>query len=470
MASRLTHRLTHRLAAITCVALLATTLPERSMAQARPTQIGAAPLANSAQRVFADPLTLGVALEIALTTHPDLRVAGADLAVARADSAFARVPPFNPQLELSAARGGQSLGSGSEGTLEVGVSQELELWGKRGTRQSVATSRSLTSAAAWRAKAQEIESDVRARFERALFLQDRLALADELADLDRRVVLATQARVRDGSITPVTGRLTELDLLRLEAQSRRVRSDLRQALVALGLAMGRALADPTRLSGEPHADSLLAPEDSVVAIALRARGTGEVLSRQIAERQAELQLAEREARPNLTLGLGLTRERRSFSGDDFTGDPAIVGGITGVRSTDNLWTARISAPLPLWQKNQAGRARATAEIVRSQTEYDRYRLRTHMEVLGAVRRFEDATGLYFIYLERSTRVRQDLVLIHEAYADGRISLDSYLTQKGRLVDTLLGQLEAGDAYWDARGQLEAAVGLDLAHLNAGGAR
>jgi len=38
------------------------------------------------------------------------------------------------------------------------------------------------------------------------------------------------------------------------------------------------------------------------------------------------------------------------------------------------------------------------------------------------------------------------------------------------VDTLLGQLEAGDAYWDARGQLEAAVGLDLAHLNAGGAR
>ncbi|MBK8324872.1 MAG: hypothetical protein IPL06_19895 [Betaproteobacteria bacterium] len=62
------------------------------------------------------------------------------------------------------------------------------------------------------------------------------------------------------------------------------------------------------------------------------------------------------------------------------------------------------------------------------------------------------------------------MLIHEAYVDGRISLDSYLTEKGRLVETLLGQLEAGDAYWDARGQLEAAVGLDLAHLNVGGAR
>ncbi len=463
-------RLRRRLAAVACTGLLATMLNEPSTAQSRPTEVVPAPTGGNEKWQPTEPLTLRAAFDIALATHPDLHVANADLAVARADSMFGGLPAFNPQLEIQAGRGGQSLGSGSEGTLEVGVSQELELWGKRGARQSAAAARSETSASEWRAVAQAVESDVRARFERALFIQYRLALANELADLDRRVVLATQARVRDGSITPVTGRLTELDLLRLEAQGRRAHSDLRQALVALGLAIGRALPDSTRLAGDVQADSLLAPEDSVVAIALRVRGRGEVLRRQIAERQAELQLAEREARPNLTLGLGLTRERRSFSGEDFTGDPAIVSGIAGASSTDNLWTARISAPLPLWQKNQAGRARASAEIGRSQAEYERYRLRTQMEVLGVVRRFEDAAGLYRLYLERSTRVRQDLVLIHDAYADGRISLDSYLTQKGRLVDTLLGQLEAGDSYWDARGQLEAAVGLDLAHVNAGGAR
>lgn len=463
-------RLTHRLAAIACTALLATTLPGQSTAQSRTIEIAGASPVNAAQLALPDPLTFQAALELALKTHPDLRVAGANLAVARADSAFARVPAFNPEVELQSARGGQTLGSGSDGTLDLGVSQELELWGKRGARQSVATTRSLTSAAEWRAKLQEIESDIRARFERGLFLQDRLAIVDEMADLDRRVVLATQARVRDGSMTPVTGRLTELDLLRLEAQGRRALSDLRQALVALGLAIGRELSDSTRLSGDVQADSLLAPEDSVVELALRVRGTGEVLRRQIAQRQAELQLAERETRPNLTVGAGLARERASFSGDDFTGDPAIVRGIAGARDTDRLWTARVSMPLPLWQKNQAGRARASAEIVRSQADYDRYRLRTQLEVLGAARRFQDAAALYRLYLERSTRVRQDLVLIREAYADGRISLDSYLTQKGRLVDTLLGQLEAGDAYWDARGELESGVGLDLARLNAGGSR
>lgn len=462
--------LTHRLQAMTCAALLVAGLAERSLAQSQHGDTGAKPATGGVSARPTDSLTPQTALGIALASHPDLRVAMANLAAARVDSAFAGLPAFNPQLELNVARGGSSLLSGSEGTFDLGVSQELELWGKRAARQSAATARAQVSEAELRAAWQDIESDVRARFERVLFLQDRLGIANELTGLDGLVVRASQARVRDGSITPLTGRLTELDLLRLEAQGRRTRSDLHQALLALGLAMGQALPDTIRLQGELHADSLTAPVDSVVAMALRTRATGEVLHRQLAARQAELRQAELDGRPNLTLGVGLTRDRRSFSHDDFSGDPTIVGGIAGATSTDDLWTARISAPLPLWQRNQAGRARAAAEIGRSEAELVRYRLQTKMEVLAATRRFEDSAGLYGLYLERSNRVRADLVLIREAYTDGRIPLDSYLTQKGRLVDTLLGQLEAGEAYWQARGQLEAAVGLDLAHLNAGGAR
>ena len=462
-------RLTHRLAAMACAALLTTLVSQSSTAETRPVSPGPSSTLMPRSEI-PQPLTIEGALDIARRSHPELRVASADLAILRADSSSARVPAFNPVVEFQTTRGGKSLFSGSEGILELGVSQQLELWGNRGARQSVASARVRTGAAEWSVKLQEIESDVRARFARSLFFQDRLVTLHELADLDRRVVAAARARVRDGSMTPLTGRLTELDLLRLEAQSRRTGSDLRQSLVALGLSIGQEIPDSTRLGGALEADSLRAPEDSVVALALSVRGTGEVLRRRIAERQAELRLAQRGARPDLTLGLGVTRERRSLSNDDFTGDPAIIGGIAGVRTTDNLWSARVSAPLPLWQKNQAARARAAAEITRSQVDYDRYRLRTQLEVLGAVRRFQDAAGLYRLYLDRTTRVRQDLVLIREAYADGRIPLDSYLTQKGRLVDTLLAQLEAADAYWDARGELESAVGLDLAHLNAGSTR
>ena len=466
-------RQTHRLTAMACAALLASAIPGRCTAQTATNQVAdssSPPLSTLATPGLPQPLTLDEALALARRTHPDFRVAAADLAVLRADSTFARVPAFNPVVEVQTSRGGQSLGSGSEATFELGVSQEVELWGKREARQGVATARARTGAAEWSAKLQSIESAVRAQFQRASFLQDRLGALSELTELDRRVVTASQARVRDGSITPVTGRLTELDLLRLEVEGRRAQADLRQALVALGLSIGVALPDSTRLAGTLQADSLQTPEDSVVALAMSARRAGDALRNQIAVRRAELHLAEREARPDITLGLGLTRERQSFSHDDFTGDPTIVGGIAGVRSTDNLWIARVSAPLTIWQKNQAGRARASAEIVRSQADFDRYRLLTRLEVLGTVRRFQDAAGLYRFYLDRSRHVRKDLVMIREAYADGRISLDSYLTQKGRLVDTLLGQLEAADAYWDARGALESAVGLDLDHINADGAR
>ena len=444
-------RLTHCVAAFACAAMLATA-------------------AHAEESPTPDPLTLPDAFDLAMQIHPDLRVAGANLAVARADSLFARVRAFNPEVQFQTSRGGRSLGSGSESSLELGVSQELELPGQRDARQSVATARSRTSAAEWSVKLQEIESDIRAKFERVLFLQDRLVTLDELESLDRHVAISSQARVRDGSITPLTGRLTELDLLRLEAQGRRTRADYRQALVGLGLAIGRPLPASIRLSGALDADSLQASEDSLVSLALRVRGEGALLRRQIEARRAELVLDRQLAKPNLTVGAGLTREHRSLSSDDFSGDPAIVRGISGARSTDNLWTARVSVPLPLWQKNQAGRARASAELARSQADYDRYRVRTQLEVLAAARRFQDVAGLYRLYLGHSTRVREDLVLIREAYADGRIPLDSYLTQKGRLVDTLIGQLEAADAYWDARGELEAAVGLDLAHLNAGGER
>jgi len=416
------------------------------------------------------PLTLPDAIALAVDGHPDLRAAEAALGVARADSTYAGTAAFNPALEIRASSGGQSLGSGTESVLEFGVSQELELGGKRGARRVVAAARSRTSAAEWDAQRLAIESRVRAEFEHALFMQERVRSLDELAELDRPVVRATQARVRDGLVTPVTGRLTELDGLRIEVQVRRARSDFRQAILGLAQAMGRELADSTRLAGELAPDSLQAPEDSVIAVALRRRGEGAVLRGQMNERRAELDLAQREGRPNLTVGAGLSRERRSFAGEDFSGDPAIVGGIDGVSATDNLWTARISLPLPFWQKNQAGQARATAEIARSQATYDRYSIQLRLDILAAIRQFEDATALYHMYLDRSPRVRQDLGLVRGAYTDGRIALDSYLTQKGRLVDTLLAEIEAGDAYWDARGRLEAAAGLGLAQLNTEAAR
>ncbi len=416
--------------------------------------------------VVSDSLTLARAQALARVYHPDVRLARADLEVARADSTFAGNMSFNPELELGFLRGGESFGSGTDGSWEARLAQEFELWGKRGARQSVASAHTRTTLAELQARIQSVESDIRARFQRALFLQNRVGTFEEITELDRRVARSTRARVEDGTITPLTGRLTDLDLLRIEAQTLRARREAQQSLVSLGAAIGIEIPPTVKLVGGVVVDSLSAPDDSVVALALRSRRERSVLAHRIEEQREQLRLAQREGRPNLTVGARMVGERQTFDGSDFSGDPGVVGGIDGVRSTDYLWGVDVSIPLPLWQRNQAGRARADAEVKRGQIEYDRFVVLARFEVVGSVRRFEEATQLYRLYLERADQVRQDLAMVRTAYADGRISLDSYLTQKGRLVDTLLAELDAADAYWETRGDLESVVGTDLAHINA----
>ena len=416
------------------------------------------------------PLSLEDALRFAREHHPELRIARAALDVARADSTFAGIQPFNPELELQSVRGGESIGSSAVGSFEIGLRQELDLWGKRGQRRTLAGARARTATAAVGATVQAIESGVRAGFQMTLLLQERLELLAELAARDRRVAASTEARVRDGAITPLTGRLIELDYLGIESRRLRARSDLRQSVHALGSALGGAVPETLRLSGHVAGDTLSADADTIVARALRNRRGLDVLRRIIEERTAELGLADREGRPNVTVGLGFSRERQTLEGSNFSGDPAIVRGISGVRSVDHLWRASVSVPIPLWQRNQGARARAAMEIQLAQAEYDGLRSRIQREALAAAGRFRDAAQLYRVYLDRTEQLRSDLALMRDAYMDGRISLDGYLAEKGHLVDTMSAQLDAAERYWEARAALEAAVGEDLDRLNHGGTR
>lgn len=416
------------------------------------------------------PLSLDDALRFAREHHPELRIARASLGVARADSTFAGIQPFNPELELQSVRGGESIGSSAVGSFEIGLRQEIDLWGKRGQRRAVAGARSRTAAAVVEATVQAIESGVRASFQMTLLLQERLELLAELAELDRRVATSTEARVRDGAITPLTGRLIELEFLAMEGQRLRARSDLRQSLFALGSALGGAVPETPRLSGMIVIDTLRVDGDTVVARALRNRRGLDVLRRAIEERTAELRLTHREGRPNVTVGLGFSRERQSLEGSGFSGDPAIVRGISGARFVDQLWRASVSVPIPLWQRNQGPRARAAMEIQLAHAEHEGLRSRIQIEAVAAAARFQDATQLYRVYLDRTTRLRTDMALMRGAYMDGRISLDAYLAEKGRLVDTITAQLDAAATYWEARAALETAVGEELDRLNQGGTR
>ena len=434
------------------------------------TESGRRETGSTAAPLVPNPLTLDDALQFAREHHPDLRVAGAEVQVVLAESISARTRPFNPELELGMSRGGESFASGDEGSFELGLLQEFDLWGKRRERRALAAARLSTVQAELEARRQQIELRIGARFQRALTLQRRLVVLSDLTEQERSVVNSTWARVRDESQTSLTGRLTELDWLRIQRQLLKARADHRRAAAELALAIGGTLEESVELVGDVHVDTLTVSEDTLVNVALARRRELQALQLRVTDRQSDLRLARVDGRPNLTLAAGLMRERTSFDAANFSGDPAVVGGITGVEDVDHLWQVRLALPIPLWQRNQGEQARAAAEVAQARFELETFEFRTSVEVRAAVRAFNDAADLYRLYLERSDRVREDLALVRAAYVDGRIAFESYLTQKGRLVDTLLDQLEAEDEYWETRGALETAVAASLDALRQGGSR
>ena len=117
----MTSWLMQRFAAIACATLLAALVAQCATAQTGSAQDPGSLFAATTRSEIPQPLTLSDALGIARRIHPDLRVAGANLAILRADSAYARVPALNPVVDLQTARGGQTFGSGGPRAFQLAV-------------------------------------------------------------------------------------------------------------------------------------------------------------------------------------------------------------------------------------------------------------------------------------------------------------------------------------------------------------
>src|SRR6185503_1161817 len=172
----------------------------------------------------------------------------------------------------------------------------------------------------------------------------------------------------------------------------------------------------------------------------------------VEERRLEERLAVVEGRPEITVGAGLSWERQTLT--DHHGDSSL--------DQHQRWHGRLSVPIPLWQRNQAPRARAAAERALADADDARLAYEIRVQVEAAARRLEDAARAHQLYRGRSAQMRADLARVREAYRDGRIPLDSYLAEKGRLTEALISEWDAEAAYWSAHAALEAAVASDLA--------
>lgn len=380
-------------------------------------------------------LPLAEAVGLALERNPSLAAVGSDVDIAaavRLDASRRLNPALTVDLEGYPLRQDQRASFFNSQDVTVRLDQEIELRGRRGLRTAAAD----VSVEAARLRVDDarrlLTLDVqRAYFQAVLATADRQVARSSLEEIDRALAL-NQARFKQGEISGG-------ELRRLQVERLRFVDDVFAAELALRNARGALLVlmNVTDLTQSFEVTELLAAGPAVaptapgIVAALLSGGIGGqgmALSTDATSRrpdllavQQDLRRADTETRlqralrtPSLTVGGGY---RRSF------GTNAVVFGAT--------------MPLPFFNSNQGGIARAEAERQAAANRARATELIVRLDVQQAVNAVDvNQQRVQYIEREYLTTARESRDIIQASYQLGAADLIDFLDAQRAFRDTV----------------------------------
>ncbi len=380
---------------------------------------------------LADGLTQEEAVAVALWNSPSFRATLVDLGIARADLAEAgllRNPIFSLLFPLGPKQ------------LEFTLQYPLDLLVQRPARVAAArlNAQAIGERLVW--DALSLVAQVRTAHADAVVADRRLALAAENADLAGRLAGITDAQLRAGDISELESRAPRSGAARAESMRRAAQHDRDLARLTLAMLIG-----------------LDRPAD---AIAPQLSAAYDAAPCQVDEGRLQEALASRPDVRAAELGIEAATARARW---ERTRVLALIGildangkGIEGFEMGPG-----IGADLPLFNRNQGGIARATAEIERASQLYAAARLRVIADVRSADVRVSQAREAFDAWHnEIMPSLEIELRQAESAYKAGEVALLSVLDVGRRLVDGRMRQLDAEADLFRSRIALERAIGRD----------
>ena len=298
-------------------------------------------------------LTLSAAIDLALTSNPELSAATNELRAVEGVVIQAGILP-NPEISTSV----EDTQNKATRTTTIQLSQRIELGGKRSARIASAERGRDVAAADLAAKRLDIRATVIGAFFDVLVAQERIQQAEDLLGLAQRASQAASRRVTAGKISPV-----EETKARVAEASARV--ELNQAQRELVSARKRLAASwgsstPRFEQAEGRTD-LLPPIRSTEEITRRLNASPALLrARHEVDRFSALADLERSRRiPDVTVSLG------SKKVEELGRNQTIVG---------------VSIPFPIFDRNQGNvlEAQRRADKARDELSVTEVRLSTEV--------------------------------------------------------------------------------------------
>jgi cobalt-zinc-cadmium efflux system outer membrane protein len=400
----------------------------------------------AAERSF----NLRQAVEFALDHNGDLKALREEKGVREAGKIRADVYP-NPVLELDGTTG-EITGSRFENTLSIGISQEILTAGKRGKRLTVAGREAESFDRQFDNSARLLAEEVKGTFYDFLLAEKRVELAERSIALNSQLLDITRQRFDAGDVPELDLNLARVEVARSEERKAAAERDLHPARSRLLTLLGLPVTEQAECKGSLEEAALTKGVDELKVAALAARPDLKALAAEREKGEAETALARAERIPNLTVGIGYQRENSAI---DVSGEE--------VKSRDNLIALKLSIPIPLFDRNQAGVREAQAKKLSAESRYDFGRLAVEREVETAYARLLAAEKSVSIYAKGIIpQLEENLKLTQEAYRLGEVGILTVIEEQKKFFEVNEGYLVALHARQTALAKLESVTvtGLD----------
>ena len=438
--------------------VVAAALPGRALAQPRPAPVPVpAPVqpASPVQGAAPEAFTMERAVAITMQRSRDVVAAKLEIEAAEVERIAAGLywnPTFSYNVGNVVIGAGNPQGQAldpspfSQLIQTISVSEVIDVWAKRSARIKAADlgvdQRRLRVEDAMR----EIAYAVRSAFSDVVREQQEYELSVTMKSRYDDTVKLSRARVSAGETSEFEGQKIELEGIKYGNVV--IDSQMQLDLARQGLSQLMGLASMSDLPGpavSPPAPRTPVASEALVTRALQERPDLRAARKGKVFAEAMLESAEREAYPDISLGLSYTHSGFTVSGDN--------GNAMGIG---------VALPLPVFDRNQAGIARSRLEGKRVQNDVARLELIVRHDVAGAARKEERAHTLLDVYEKGGllTRSESALKTAELSYRAGAVSLLELLEAQRTFIETRGQYLRVQDEHRKAMIDVVHAVGRE----------
>ena len=392
------------------------------------------------------PLTLRQALSLAMLHNPELAGASWEVRAAEARAIQASLPP-NPEIGFDL----ESVSSPRVVESVLSLGQVIFLSDKLARQKQVALLERDMSGWDWEARRVRVYTETTKAFIALLAAQERLALAEEIVAVSRKLLGVAAERVRIGKAAPLEEMKAKVELSRVLADAEEARQGVLAGRHLLAATWGGTSPRFARAEGRLGLGQTVVAAERVLALVEQNPEVARWAT-EMQRRQAVVRLERRRAIPDLTIVGGGKRE-------DASGESAANGFALGV-----------SIPIPIFDRNQGGIKESRYNLAKGHQERRATLVRVLTEIAAAYRTMASSYARSTILNEQIIPEAQKAFDAATAgYNEGKFTYLDVLDAQRTVFDARVQQSEALAEHLAAVAEMEGLIGQSLQSIPPGGA-